>query len=207
MTWPLTASDLRSALGYQLTDGDATELALYITAACEAIDKRTGRIEDPSRHLLDGAVLGVVTVPIVPGIPSAFTKVAHGLTTGQIVYLTTTGTLPTGLTPATRCFVAVTGPDTFLLCTSRANALTSAGIITAGTQTGVHTLWGVGVLPIIFTLSAREAAKLWWQQSKNGPRGVPGAVTDQLSGPPMGAALPRKVEGWLSDYPPAPGIA
>ena len=60
--------------------------------------------------------------------------------------------------------------------------------------------------PIIFILSARETAKLWWQQSKNGPRGN---VTDpgaQVQGPPMGAELPRKVEGWLSPFQPAPGF-
>ena len=62
------------------------------------------------------------------------------------------------------------------------------------------------VVPIVFILAARETAKLWWQQAKNGPRG---GVTDpaaQVQGPPMGAALPRKVEGWLLDYPAPPGF-
>lgn len=57
-----------------------------------------------------------------------------------------------------------------------------------------------GKLPVIFILAARETGKLWWQQSKNGPRG------ESAGGPPMGAALPRKVEGWLENYPPAPGF-
>jgi hypothetical protein len=55
-------------------------------------------------------------------------------------------------------------------------------------------------------MSARETGKLWWQQSKNGPKGVPSDPTMQVQAPPMGAALPRKVEGWLSDFPPAPGF-
>lgn len=59
-----------------------------------------------------------------------------------------------------------------------------------------------GELPTMFILAARETAKLWWQQSKNGPRGVPTDPGAQVSGPPMGADLPRKVEGWLAPYPP-----
>jgi hypothetical protein len=116
MTWPLTRTDLRAALGYLTTDGDNTELDLFIAAACEAVDKKTGRDVTPTRHNL------------VSGDP-----------------------------------------------------------------------------PLIFKLAARETAKLWWQQSKNGPRGGPQGA--DAGGPPMGAALPRKVEGWLEGYPAAPAIA
>ena len=63
-----------------------------------------------------------------------------------------------------------------------------------------------GELPVIFRLAARETAKLWWQQSKNGPRGVPSSEGITQVGPPMGADLPRKVEGWLAAYPPRPGF-
>ena len=63
-----------------------------------------------------------------------------------------------------------------------------------------------GELPVIFRLAARETAKLWWQQSKNGPRGVPSSEGITQFGPPMGADLPRKVEGWLAAYPPRPGF-
>lgn len=63
-----------------------------------------------------------------------------------------------------------------------------------------------GTLPVIFVLAARETAKLWWQQSKNGPRKVPSSPGDQIVGPPMGADLPRKVQGWLAPYPPPPGF-
>lgn len=115
MVWPLTRTDLRSALSFGPTDGDNAELDLYIEAACEAIDRRTGRDKDPTRHLLES-----------------------------------------------------------------------------------------GEVPTIFKLSARETAKLWWQQSKNGPRGQ---VAADAGGPPMGAALPRKVEGWLESYPAEPAIA
>lgn len=115
MTWPLNRADLRSALKFDSAQGDNETLDLYIGAACEAIDKRTGRDVDPTRHLLTN-----------------------------------------------------------------------------------------GELPLIFTLAARETAKLWWQQSFNGPRGNADATA---GGPPMGAALPRKVEGWLEGYPAGPAIA
>ena len=47
-------------------------------------------------------------------------------------------------------------------------------------------------------MAARETAKLWWEQSKNGPRGG-----GEDPSAPMGADLPRRVQGWLSPYPPS----
>jgi hypothetical protein len=61
-------------------------------------------------------------------------------------------------------------------------------------------------VPDIFVLAARETAKLWWQQSKNGPKGPTegmGVVVGPhggSTGVPMGADIPMKVAGWLSDY-------
>ena len=115
-SWPIGADELRRALGYDATQGDADELALFAAAACERIDVHTGRDSDPTRHLVNGSV------------------------------------------------------------------------------------------PLIFVMAARETAKLWWQQSKNGPRAIPSNPGDQVVGPPMGADLPRKVEGWLSPYLPQPGF-
>lgn len=117
VTWPITAEMLRSALGYESTQGDETELTLFATAASQRIDNETGRDIDEHRHEL---------------------------------------------------------PD--------------------------------GTLPVLFIMAARETAKLWWQQAKNGPRGNPQALADQPAGPPMGADLPRKVSGWLENYPPPPGF-
>jgi len=63
-----------------------------------------------------------------------------------------------------------------------------------------------GSLPIAFYMAARETAKLWWQQSKNGPRGVPTDPDSTVQGPPMGATLPRRAEGWIKHFPPPPGF-
>lgn len=57
-----------------------------------------------------------------------------------------------------------------------------------------------GKLPTIFILAARETAKLWWQQTKNGPRNRP--PQGEAEGPPAGIDLPRKVQGWLDGYTP-----
>lgn len=57
-----------------------------------------------------------------------------------------------------------------------------------------------GKVPSIFIIAARETAKLWWQQTKNGPRNRP--QQGETIGPPAGADLPSKVKSWLADYPP-----
>ncbi|KAA9110180.1 phage gp6-like head-tail connector protein [Microbacterium rhizomatis] len=54
--WPLGAADLRKALDYQVGQDDAGELTLYMSAACERIDKKTGRRSEPTRHEVDGKV-------------------------------------------------------------------------------------------------------------------------------------------------------
>lgn len=64
-----------------------------------------------------------------------------------------------------------------------------------------------GTLPVIFYLAARATATMWWRQDKDGPRSDEESPDDGASGPPMGAAMPRKVQGWLTRYPPPPGIA
>lgn len=111
ITWPLTANDLRTALGYTPTQEDTDELGLFMQAACDRVDRDTGRDTDPTRWLVAGQV------------------------------------------------------------------------------------------PVTFVLAAREIAKLWWQQTKNGPRNRPPQGEDP-GGPPAGADIPRKVQGWLASYPP-----
>lgn len=83
---------------------------------------------------------GAVTISLAsPGLVS---KTAHGLRTGDSIYLTTTGALPTGLSANTRYWVVRNNADSFWLATSLANALTNTRINTSGSQSGVHTLFG-----------------------------------------------------------------
>ncbi|CAH0248434.1 hypothetical protein [Microbacterium sp. Bi128] len=54
--WPLHAEDLRKALEYSVGQDDAEELELFMAAACERIDRETGRHRDPERHEVNGRV-------------------------------------------------------------------------------------------------------------------------------------------------------
>lgn len=90
-------------------------------------------------------VVGTTTVTIAT--PGVFTLAAHGMLTGQMVYLTTTGALPTGLAANTNYWVVAVNANTFSLATSEVNAFAGTKIATTGSQSGVHTLrttFGVG---------------------------------------------------------------
>lgn len=90
--------------------------------------------------------LGTVTITIAS--PGVVTKTAHGLATGDGIYLTTTGALPTGLTANTRYWVIKNDANSFWLATSLANALAGTKINTSGSQSGTHTAvtapYGIG---------------------------------------------------------------
>ena len=85
------------------------------------------------------ANLGSFTITVAA--PGVVTKTAHGLSTGDQVYFTTTGALPTGLTANTLYYAIRVDANTFRLATTRANAYASTAITTTGTQSGVHTLF------------------------------------------------------------------
>lgn len=89
--------------------------------------------------------VGTFTVTIAS--PAVVTRSSHGLFTGQQVYLTTTGALPTGLAANTNYWVIRVDANTFRLATSLANALAGTAINTSGSQSGTHTVrrtFGVG---------------------------------------------------------------
>ena len=67
------------------------------------------------------------------------TDVAHGFKTGLAVQLTTTTTLPAGLSLATTYYVIVLDADTFKLATSLVNANAGTAIDITSTGTGTHT--------------------------------------------------------------------
>lgn len=96
--------------------------------------------------------LGTVTVTIAT--PGVFTRVAHGLIAGELVYLTKTGALPTGLASGTLYYVIAAGltANEFQVSATRAGS----AINTSGTQSGVHTLWHSAVLYEGFGCSAAQ---------------------------------------------------
>ena len=80
------------------------------------------------------------TVTITIATPGVVTLASHGFQTGDMIYLTTTGALPTGLSQNTIYFVINVTTSTFRLATSAANAAAGTAINTSGTQSGTHTL-------------------------------------------------------------------
>ena len=84
------------------------------------------------------SVIGTCTISIAS--PGVVTSVLHPFMTGDCIHFTTTGTLPTGLSPSTGYYVIYVDGNTFRLATTYADALTGTAINTSGTQSGTHTL-------------------------------------------------------------------
>lgn len=68
--------------------------------------------------------------------PAVFTKTAHGFSGGERLRLSTTGSLPTGLSTTADYFVEVINANTFYLNTTQ--ILGSSRVATSGTQSGTH---------------------------------------------------------------------
>lgn len=99
------------------------------------------RIAKAAATALTYISLGTSTMTIAS--PGVVTKVAHGRETGDTVYFTTTGALPTGVVALTAYAVIKVTADTFKLATTYDNAIANIAINTTGSQSGVHTLWWV----------------------------------------------------------------
>lgn len=82
------------------------------------------------------------TVTITIATPGVVSQTGHPFVTGDAVYLTTTGALPTGLSANTLYYVIKVDANSYNLATSRANAVAGTKIATSGTQSGTHTLFG-----------------------------------------------------------------
>jgi phage tail-like protein len=102
--------------------------------------------------------LGTATMTIAA--PGVVTCAAHGLTTGDVVYFTTTGALPTGVTTAGRYYAIVVTSSTFRLATSAANATAGTAITTAGTQSGVHTVYSAEAANVAMSLTATSTGSI-----------------------------------------------
>lgn len=85
----------------------------------------------------DAPVVRSFTATIAQASPAVVTKVAHGLAANTPVVLSTTGTLPTGLSPATTYYVkTVLDADTFTLSATPGGT----AINTSGAGSGTHTV-------------------------------------------------------------------
>jgi len=85
------------------------------------------------------ASVGTATMTIAA--PAVVTKSTHGLITGDDIYFTTSGALPTGVVSGTVYYAIRIDADTFNLASSYDNAIAGTKITTTGTQSGTHTLY------------------------------------------------------------------
>lgn len=80
--------------------------------------------------------LSTATVTMTIATPGVVTHTAHGLSVGDSVIFTTSGTLPTGITAGTTYFVStVVGVDSYQVSATRGGS----AINTTGSQSGTHT--------------------------------------------------------------------
>ena len=90
-------------------------------------------------------VKGTCTIAI--GAAAFVTISNHGLITGDCVSFTTTGSLPTGLSPDRNYYAIYFNTSNFTLANTYADAKANISITTSGTQSGTHTLtwnpWGI----------------------------------------------------------------
>lgn len=112
----------------------------------------TNRISNPRRvSLWPGAASSgtstemAATATMTIAAPGLVTLNSHGLSTGDAIFFTTTGALPTGVTASTQYYVIVNNSNSFWLATSIANAQAGTKITTSGSQSGTHTaVYGQG---------------------------------------------------------------
>ena len=109
--------------GYLLCDGSAVQRTTY-------------------SRLFSVVVPNKGTVTVTSANPGVVTLNSHGFLTGESVFLTTSGALPTSLTANTLYYVISVDTNTFRLATTYANAIAGTAInTTTGTQSGAHTLF------------------------------------------------------------------
>lgn len=91
--------------------------------------------------------IGTATMTIAT--PCVVTKSTHGLSTGNTIYFTTTGALPTGLTASTAYYVIYIDANTFYVSDTYLHAIAGTGKInTSGSQSGTHTLLKYNIVTV-----------------------------------------------------------
>lgn len=120
-------------------------IATLVAGGTYAFDVAIGTITDTALAVVAGAA--DVAITSVTAATDLLTKVAHGLTTGTVVYIATSGVLPTA-TPSlainTPYWVIRVDDDNVKLSTSLANALAGTAIDLTGVGSGTHTLLATG---------------------------------------------------------------
>jgi hypothetical protein len=151
MTGDLASSSARVANGWFTNLNVTNPLAASVINAAGtdgvAIQGRTNGASYPAGYVgetiinpmpgsgdnVNSAVTVTIASPAVVAYPN------HGLSTGAGVNFTTTGALPTGISPGINYYVIRIDNNSFWLATSVANAFAGTKVSTSGTQSGTHT--------------------------------------------------------------------
>ena len=134
----LTYTSRRNLAG-TLCNNSASATLTALDSLMNIADKRIVSAKDwdfLDRQYTLTTVADTFTVTIAS--PGVFTLTAHGFTVGSVVYFSTTGALPTGLTAGTTYYVVSAGltADAFEVSTT----IGGTAVNTSGTQSGTHTV-------------------------------------------------------------------
>jgi hypothetical protein len=162
--WDLeTLEGVNSALNIQGAPGNGRVGIISTLAAGQlALDTRIasnqyyGQLTGGSAYRVFRNIAGFQAIYEYPDLPTCnaasgtftaattdiCTKTAHGFLTGSRVRLTTTTTLPAGLSTATDYYVIKSTADTFKLATTRVNAIAGTAVDITDTGTGTHSIVG-----------------------------------------------------------------
>jgi hypothetical protein len=127
LSWATVATD--SVAQYNVKVGDSGGTAQQVNT------NLIGRIS---------AVYKTATSTMTIATPCVVTYTSHGLATGDAVYFTTTGALPTGVSASTAYFITKVDANTFNLSTTIANLLAGTFVASSGSQSGTHTIYAGG---------------------------------------------------------------
>ena len=94
---------------------------------------------DSHRNRFNNAGVSGATVTMTVADPCVLTYTAHGLNLGQPFTLATTGSLPTGVSPATTYYVLST-PTANTLTFGTSAAVGTTPVATSGSQSGTHSI-------------------------------------------------------------------
>lgn len=147
------ASDTEIANAILTSDGEvATLIAKTLQSPFQSTFIQTSAALPAPKSALPARVGTILSVLTQAGTTMTFTAgdvnvgsnyitiSNHGLVTGQVVQLTTSGGLPTGLSLATDYYVIRISSSTFRFATSAWNAFQGTGITMSGAGTGTNTV-------------------------------------------------------------------